>query len=182
MALANHASSRRAQFSEGLLKTVDHSLLTNAKPLSGVVGFLVGLAIFGVDLMLECTGVGQNVLPDATGEGELGVCVDVHLEHTVRNGFRNLVGFGARATVKDQVQGIGARAVGVLNQGLAVLQDLRAQLYVARFVHAMDVSKRGRDREMTQRCKPLEGVQHFAGLRVCIEQPVLQLRPVGMER
>ena len=68
--------------------------------------------------------------------------------------------------MEHQVQGVVARAVGLLHQRLRITQNLGAQLHVARLVHAVHVAEGGGDRKMTERGQRVVGAQHVLGLGV----------------
>lgn len=101
-----------AEIDTGLSDTLAKGLFTLSNPDSGVVKLLVGLVgAFGVtDLRLEIVLFVDDKVANTLEVGELGVCVDVHLDDTVDDGRADLVLGRTGSTVEDQVPE-GARSV-----------------------------------------------------------------------
>ena len=80
---------------------------------------------------------------DWVGERVLGIGVDVHLDNAVAQRFFDLFLFGTGAAVEDEVEWVRTSGEAELFFGnlLAHVQNLRAQLHVAWFVHAVHVSE-----------------------------------------
>ena len=80
---------------------------------------------------------------DRVGEGVLGIGVNVHLDNAVAQSLLNLLLLGARATMEDEIERLGTVLKTKLLHGnlLALIQNLRAQLHVARLVNAVDVTE-----------------------------------------
>ena len=71
----------------------------------------------------------------------LCVSVDVHLHYTVAECFADVAELGAGTAVEDQIQRIGLGVAALGNKFLAVFQDLRSQVNVARFVDPVHVAE-----------------------------------------
>jgi hypothetical protein len=102
---------------------------------------------------------------DRPGEGVLRVGVDVHLHDPEVDGGADLLGCRSRAAMEDQVErprpGIEPQLVD--DRLLRGLEDLRAQLDVARLVDAVHVA----EREGGEVAAPLAGAERFDG-RQCV--------------
>ena len=82
------------------------------------------------------------MLHDGTGEGVLGVGVNVHLDDAVSDREGNLIGGGAGAAVHDQVEGTVVLPTNLRGDlFLDGAEDLRAQLHVAGLVHAVHIAE-----------------------------------------
>src|SRR5699024_4756998 len=75
-----------------------------------------------------------------TGEGVLGVGVNVHLDHTVGHRIRNSLGGRTGTTVEYQVKWLILTQFGA-NGILQFFEQTRAQLHAARFVDAVYVAE-----------------------------------------
>ncbi len=137
-------------------------------PGARVVGLLV--ADLAVDLQ-HAVVVGEHVRGDRPGEGVLGVGVDVHLHDAEVDGGADLLGRRAGAAVEHQVERPRPRPSSPslsTTACCAVLQDLRAQLDVARLVDAVHVAERQRGQVATvlAGAECLDGRERVLGRRV----------------
>lgn len=112
---------------------------------------LVGLvSTVGVaDLAGQVVVLGNHVLADTLGVGELHVGVDVDLDDTVGDGVLELLLGGAGTTVEDKSDGLVVlEALLLLNVLLVLLEELGAELDVARLVDTVDVTEASGDGEV----------------------------------
>ena len=93
--------------------------------------------------------VGQHVPGNRSGEGVLGVGVDVHLHHTEAQRILDLRLQRARATVEHEVERL--RAVGQAQLGgchpLSLGQHLRLEHHIARLVDTVHIAE-GRSQQV----------------------------------
>ena len=112
---------------------------------------LVGLvSTIGVaDLAGQVVVLGNHVLADTLGVGELHVGVDVDLDDSVGDGVLELLLGGAGTTVEDKSDGLVVlEALLLLNVLLVLLEELGAELDVARLVDTVDVTEASGDGEV----------------------------------
>src|SRR5699024_2606746 len=137
-AVSGLVGAGRAEVLAGLDDASGHAGLGLLAPGAGVVGLLV--ADVAVDLQ-HAVVVLEDVRGHGAGDGVLGVGVDVQLDGAVVQRLGDLRLGGAGATVHGQVEWLDL-AVLLTDALLDVIQDLRAQLHVARLVDAVDVAER----------------------------------------
>jgi hypothetical protein len=112
---------------------------------------LVGLvsAVGVADLAGEVVLLVDHVITNTLGVGVLHVSVDVDLDDTVGDGVEELLLGGAGATVEDESDGLVVlEALLLLNVLLVLLEELGAELDVARLVDTVDVAEAGGDGEV----------------------------------
>ena len=131
----------RRSLAGGLLDARGHRRFGERHVGARIVGFLVAdLAVHPEHAVV----VLEAMVGDRAREGVLHVGVDVHLHHAVVQRLVDVAQLRSGSAVEDQVESRRFAERG--DDGLlAVLQDRRFQLDLARFVHAVHVAERGRE-------------------------------------
>ena len=127
----------------GFLHAVAEALLALLQIGTRIVGFFV--ADLAVDLE-DAVVVFHHVGHDGTGEGVLGIGVDVHLDDAVAEGLADFFERGAGAAVEDEVH-LSRSTVFGGDGSLAILEDGGLEFDGAGLVGAVDVAKGGGEHE-----------------------------------
>src|SRR6476660_658197 len=166
-----HGRTGRAQILAALDDALGHVLLGRLAPGTRVVLLLVADLAVHLEHALV---VAQPVVGDRAGERVLRVGVYVHLHHAVVQGGPDLLQQRAGAAVEDQVERL-LLAVLRADRLLDLLEDLRAQLHVARLVHAVHVAEgqRGDVAALLAQAERRGGGQAVArgGVQLLVDRP-----------
>mmetsp|Transcript_22653 Transcript_22653/g.34847 ORF Transcript_22653/g.34847 Transcript_22653/m.34847 type:complete len:380 (-) Transcript_22653:167-1306(-) len=128
----------------------NHCLLSLANPYTRIVELLVWLVgTVGVsDLSLQEIVVGSLELPQTIPVCPLSISINIHLNHSVRDGKLNLLISGSRSSVHNQENGLlQRRADLLLGVSLVVSKLLGRKLDISRLVHTMHITESGGDTE-----------------------------------
>ncbi len=151
--------SSGTKFVASLLHAVAEGLLGFLEVAAGIVALLV--ADFAVNFE-HAFDVLRHVSHDGTGEGILGVGVDIHLHHAIVESLLEVAGRGSGSTVEDEVHfSFGAILVG--DDFLSVAEDGGLELDRAGLVSAVHVSEGRGKHEAPDRLEGFVDLHHVLG-------------------